>query len=99
MVSDRPAISKIAFWDVNFDKIDFEKSSVSVIEKVFNYGTWSDMMEVLRFYGLNRVKKDCVEISYLKGPVVSFLCLILNLKEKDFTAYQQRQKRTSNWTY
>ena len=99
ITENRPNISKIAFWDVDFEKIDFEKSSVSVIEKVFNYGTWKDMLGVLKFYGLKRVKKDSVEISYFKGPALSFLCLILNMEEVDFIAFQQRQKRNSNWIY
>lgn len=95
----KPNISKIAFWDVNFETIDFDKSSVFVMDKVFNHGTWKDIIEILRFYGLERVKRDIVEVSYLKGPALSFICLILGLNEKDFSAYQRRQVRKSVWQY
>ncbi len=35
----KPNISQKAFWDVRFSEIDFEKNSLHVMEKVFNYGT------------------------------------------------------------
>lgn len=98
-LKSKPNISAIAFWDVNFENIDFDKSIVFVIEKVFNYGTWNDMIEILRFYGLEKIKRSIVEVSYFKGPALSFLSLILELNEKDFIAYQLRQSRTSNWEY
>ena len=93
----KPNISKIAFWDVNFDKIDFQENSVFVMNKVFNYGTWADILEILRFYGLERVKKEVVQSSYFKGSALSFLCVILHLTEQDFVSYQQRQKRNPIW--
>ena len=34
----KPDISQKAFWDVRFSEIDFEKNSLHVMEKVFNYG-------------------------------------------------------------
>jgi hypothetical protein len=93
----KPNISPTAFWDVNFNKIDFEHNSLFVMDKVFNYGTWADIIETLRFYGIERVKKEIIHAPYFKNTTLSFLCLILNLKEKDFEAYQRRQARPSIW--
>ncbi|TAF97914.1 MAG: hypothetical protein EAZ32_01465 [Cytophagia bacterium] len=95
----KPAVSKIAFWDVNFDNIDFEKNSIFVMDKVFNYGTWNDIVAILKYYGLARIKKEVVEIAYFKDTALSFLCLVLHLKEQDFRAYQQRKARGSVWQY
>ncbi|GAB2795746.1 hypothetical protein GCM10027275_46210 [Rhabdobacter roseus] len=94
-----PNLSATAFWDVDFKQLDFEKDSLFVMDKVMNYGTWSDKLEVLRYYGLDRVKKEIVKAPYFKKPTLSFLCLILNLKETDFTAYQRRQARKSPWIH
>ncbi len=94
----KPNISKIAFWDVNFDKIDFNESSVFVIDKVLNHGTWADIVEIIKYYGLERIKKDAVSVPYFKSSALSFLCLILELNKTDFIAYQRRQIRISNWT-
>jgi hypothetical protein len=97
--SIKPNISKIAFWDVNFDNIDFQENSVFVMNKVFNYGTWDDIIETLRFYGIERVRKEVIKSSYFKNTTLSFLCVILHLTEQDFVSYQQRQKWTSTWNY
>ncbi len=93
----KPNISPTAFWDVNFSNIDFENNSLFVMEKVFNYGKWSDIIEVLKFYGIERVKREIVHAPYFKNTTLSFLCVILNLTENDFEAYQRRQIRNPIW--
>jgi hypothetical protein len=93
----KPNVSKIAFWDVNFDNIDFEGDSVFVMDKVFNYGIWADIVEILRFYGIERVKKEIIHAPYFKNTTLSFLCVILNLTEEDFITYQRRQARKPIW--
>lgn len=95
----RPNVSRVAFWDVDFDKIDFDLSSSFVMAKIFNYGTWADIIETLRFYGLDRVSKEVVQVAYFKNTALSFLCTILNLTEQDFVAYQRRQARKPIWDY
>lgn len=75
----QPAISKMAFWGIFFDELDFEKSSLFVMEKVFNYGTWSDQLATIKYYGLPRNKNEVVQSAYLRKPVLSFLCTILQL--------------------
>lgn len=95
--NSKPNISPVAFWDVNFNNIDFENNSLFVMAKVFNFGKWSDIIEILRFYGLDRVKKEVVHAPYFKHTTLSFLCVILNLTEQDFKVYQQRQVRKPIW--
>ncbi len=82
-----PSISKKAFWDISFDKLDYEKSSLFVMQKVFNYGSWEDQLGVIRFYRLERIKKEITKASYLRQPVLSFLCTILKLEKTDFSYY------------
>jgi hypothetical protein len=55
---DKPILSKRAFWDVDMDKIDYQKNSLNVIERVMIRGTLDDAFEVERFYGKERVKKN-----------------------------------------
>ncbi len=95
----KPAISTKAFWDINFVDIDFEKSSLFVIAKVFNYGVWSDQIAIMKFYGLKRISKEIVHATYLRTPVLSFLCTILNLKKTDFKCYRNKQLNPLPWSY
>ncbi|HAK76109.1 MAG TPA: hypothetical protein DCR35_16480 [Runella sp.] len=94
----RPNISKKAFWDVDFEKIDFEKKSIFVIDKVFNYGSFDEQIEVIKFYGVERIKHDLVQISYFRKPVFAFVTSFFNLDKSSFKAYQRRQK-SELWNY
>lgn len=77
-------ISNIAFWDTSFGELDVEKSALYVMEKIFNYGNWSDQVAAINYYGLPRIKEEIVKSAYLRRPVLSFLCTILQLQKTDF---------------
>jgi hypothetical protein len=96
---NKPPISRKAFWDVNFETLDFERSSLFVMQKVFNYGTWDDQIKLLRFYGKERIKKEITGASYLRQPVLSFLCTILHLTKNDFKCYTAMQLNPLPWPY
>ena len=94
-----PNLSKTAFWDVNFDEIDFEKNAAFVMEKVFNYGLWDDQVAIIKYYGRDRIRKEIVKGAYFKKKVLSFLCLIFDLQPADFTCYIRRQSHLPHWNY
>ena len=98
-IAERPDISPTAFWDVDFTKIDFEQRGLFVMEKVMNYGTWQDFINLVKFYGKDRFKQDIVKSAYLKRDVLNFLCVVFDLQPEDFTCYTSRQSQTLPWTY
>ena len=81
----KPSISKKAFWDISFDELDFEKSSLYVMEKVVN--------------GLSRIRQEIVQAADLRQPVLSFLCTILQLQKTDFSCYNKMQLNPLPWNY
>lgn len=95
----RPCISKKAFWDIQFDELDYEKSSLFVMEKVFNYGTWNDQLAIMKFYGLPRIRQEIIHTAYVRKPVLSFLCTILHLQKTDFSCYNKMQLNPLPWDY
>ena len=74
MQKSRPNISKTAFWDVNFEEIDFEKNHVFVVDKVFNYGKFNDLSELIRYYGVENIKKAMIQVPYFRKEVFAFIC-------------------------
>ena len=92
-------ISKKAFWDVSFEKLDFEKSSLFIMQKVFNYGGWNDQIAVMRYYGLDRIRSEIIHASYLRQPVLSFLSTILQIPKTDFSYYRHMQNHPMPWMY
>ena len=90
-------ISKLPFWDVDFDGLDVERDCLFVLEKIFNYGLWSDYRAVFSLYGKERLRQEIVEASYLKKDVLNFLCLILDLKHDDFKCFTKTQSLPPLW--
>ena len=90
-VQSKPDIKKRVFWDVKYDDLDFEKDRFYIIEKVMNYGVWSDFLALIRFYGEDTIKKEIVKSAYLKKDVLNFICVYFNLKPSQFKCYNRRQ--------
>ena len=95
----KPFISKKAFWDISFDELDFEKSSLFVMQKVFNYGSWNDQVAIMKYYSLPRIRLEIVKSAYLRKPVLNFLCTILQLKKTDFIFYNKMLLNPLPWNY
>jgi hypothetical protein len=94
-----PAISKTAFWDIAFEQLDYEKSSLFIMQKVFNYGTWNDQVAVFSFYGKERVRKEIINAPYLRPTALSFLAVVLELDKTEFKCYIHQQLNPIPWTY
>ncbi|HSK14333.1 MAG TPA: hypothetical protein VK907_14025 [Phnomibacter sp.] len=92
-------LSKKAFWDVRIEEINFEKHARYVMEKVFNNGSWSDQVATMRYYGLERIKEEVVEIEYLRKPVLAFLSAFLNIPKTDLKCYTKHQFQSIAWPY
>jgi len=90
-------ISKLPFWDVDYASLDIERDALFILEKVFNYGLWSDYRAAFTLYGQARIRQEIVGASYLKKEVLSFLCLILNLKPTDFKCFTKTQSLPPLW--
>lgn len=90
-------ISQLPFWDVDLDSLDIQRDCLFILEKVFNYGLWSDYRAVFTLYGQARIRQEIVQASYLKKEVLSFLCLILNLQPADFKCFTKTQSLPPLW--
>lgn len=98
-MNSKPNISKTAFWDVDFEKIDYEKESIWVIGKVFNDGLWEDVMELFHFYGSKKIKEEIVQVPYLEKKVLNFWSSFFHIKENEFKCYVRKQSATVPWDY
>jgi len=66
-------LSKTAFWDINFEALDVDEKSTFVMEKVFNYGLWNDIVAVHKYYGAERIKQEIVKIGWFRKEALSFI--------------------------
>ena len=52
-----PEISATVFWDVPKEDIDYTKDSVFIINRVFNYGNFQEVADIIICYGRKHVKE------------------------------------------
>lgn len=54
---DLSIIRKTLFWDTDITKIDWTKQYKAVIQRVFERGNDEEKKEMLRFYGIDKIKE------------------------------------------
>ena len=97
--STKPDISSLAFWDVDFEKINFQKNSLFVMEKVLNYAPWDDIIKLIKYYGEDRIRKEIVNSTYLSKEVLNFVCFYFRLSPDDFICCNTRRSQNPLWHY
>lgn len=91
--------SKNLFWDVDEQKFDFEKNAAQIIPRVFMRGTLEDIIQVLRYYGKEKVKEILINTRYLDKKTLSFSANYFNLFKDDFRCYKLSQSTPTHWNY
>lgn len=96
---DKPVLSKQAFWDVDMDKIDYEKNAAHVIAKVFDRGTIDDIISILNFYDEDKIKNALLNVRYLSSNAMAFASVLFNLKLANFRCYKLKQLDPHAWPF
>jgi hypothetical protein len=96
---NKPILSKQAFWDVDMEKIDYEKNAAHVVEKVIERGKAEDFNNLLKFYGFERVKELSLQALYLSDISINFCCTLFKVKPTDFKCYEKKQLNRQHWNF
>ena len=60
-----PKIRPFLLWDVKIENFDFIVNRQLVIQRACSLGNFSDFKEIVRFYGLDIIKKELVKLASL----------------------------------
>lgn len=99
MENAKPQLSKQAFWDVDMEKIDYEKNARFVIEKVITRGTLKDFLEIRKYYGDKKIKEEILKTRWLSNIDMSFCCSVFDLQPQQFRCYTIKQSNPKLWVY
>ncbi len=80
---DLSIIRKSTFWDVDLDSIDFRRHSTHVIKRVFERGNEDEILEIIKFYGMQDCKKVISEASSLFYAAADNAIKYLNLDKSE----------------
>lgn len=94
----RPDLPKVLFWDFDFDKIDWNRSYKTVIERVLDKGAPEDWKEMIEFYGkenvVNALKRD---ITFLTDMTMGAVCKYFQLSKEELKCYTKKQLHKGHW--
>lgn len=74
-------IRKKLFWDTDFDKIDWAKNRKALIRRIFERGNDKEIREIIRFYGMETVKKELKNIDYTFLPSFEYNLKLYKVNE------------------
>lgn len=80
----KPVLSSFLFWDCDEGKIDYAKRVNFILERVFGMGTENDIREVIRYYGVETIKKEIIKIKILDKKTVNYLSFSFNIPKQEF---------------
>lgn len=96
---NNPVISNQAFWDVDFDKIDFTENARFVIEKVITRGKLEDFISLRTYYGDEKIKQEIIKTRWLSDLDIYFCCTVFDLEPQQFRCYTTKQSNPELWVY
>jgi hypothetical protein len=95
----KPYDNKRIFWDVDAEKLDFEKKASFIIERVFERGDVEDIRMCRRFYGDEKIADTLLNTKYLPLRKIYLASAILNKPLTAFKCYTLRQLNQELYPY
>ena len=95
----KPTLNRALFWDIDYQEIDFEKHARFVIERVLTRGNLQDWKELKRYYGLNKIKDEALNIRYLDKITLNFCHTLFNIQKEKFRCYNTEPSIRQLWNH
>lgn len=92
-----PQFSRRAFWSDKTNEFDVDIDADYLIARVFDAGTYEDMQEAIRYYGVDRIKEALPKAPDLQSSTIAYAAIWLNLKPDDFRAHRRSQQNPQSY--
>ena len=92
-------LSKEIFWDVDYTKIDYDKSANWVICRVLDRGSLNDWKEMKVHYGIDKILDAAKNVRYLSKKTVYFLSAMYDVPLTQFRCYNLMQFQQEHWIF
>ena len=87
---EKPVFHRRIFWDVNFDKLDYDAKANFVIERVFERGDVDDIRHCRRYYGDEKITTVLLNTKFLSLTRTYLASAIIDKPLTDFRCYTLR---------
>lgn len=95
----KPIFHKRIFWDVDFEKLDYDAKANFVIERVFERGDVDDIRQCRRYYGDEKVKSALLNAKYLPLDTIYLASAVVDEPLEKFRCYILRQSNPGLYPY
>jgi nicotinamide mononucleotide adenylyltransferase len=95
----KPVFNKRIFWDVDFEKINYDAKANFVIERVFERGDVQDIRNCRRYYGDEKVAETLLNAKFLPETRMYLASAVVNKPITEFRCYKLRQSSPSLFPY
>jgi hypothetical protein len=96
---EKPIFDKRIFWDVNFEKLDYDLRANFVIERVFERGDVDDIRQCRRYYGDEKVTQALLNAKYLPLHTIHLASAVIDKPLNEFRCYILRQLNPGLFPY
>ncbi|PIQ29857.1 MAG: hypothetical protein COW63_10950 [Bacteroidetes bacterium CG18_big_fil_WC_8_21_14_2_50_41_14] len=96
---NKPVFDKRIFWDVNFDKLDYDGKASFVIERVFERGDVDDIRQCRRYYGDELVTETLLKAKFLPEHRIHLASAVIDKPIESFRCYTLRQLNPGLFPY
>jgi hypothetical protein len=91
----KPYDNKRIFWDVDAEKLDFDKKATFIIERVFERGDVEDIRQCRRFYGDEKIAAVLIKDERLTPQQIALAVALFQNNGEDYIAYWLKNNSTT----
>lgn len=95
----KPVFHKRIFWDVDFEKIDYDAKANFVIVRVFERGDVDDIRNCRRYYGDEKVTEALLNTKFLPETRMYLASAVIDKPLSAFRCYRLRQSNPTLFPY
>ena len=91
-------VPKYFFWEYKYDRIDWHKERVEIMQRVLERGNTGDYEELVKFYGRRKVINSLKnKITFLPREVMEDVSVYFKIDIKDLRCYILKQSSQGHW--
>ena len=95
LVTNQLGLRPSLFWDVDSSKLSFTDNKDFIIRRVFDRGTWDEILNLVIWYGEESVKKSVMSAPSLRIATIYLASAFFNTKPEQFACYNTKQSPLS----
>lgn len=96
---EKPVFEKRIFWDVDFEKLDYDAKARFVIERVFERGDVQDIRNCRRYYGDEKISEVLLTAKFLPETRMYLAAAVIDKPITEFKCYKLRQSNPELFPY